>query len=48
MSSLLKLLLFALAAGALLLTSCNTVSGFGQDMQRAGEGLERSSERHSY
>jgi predicted small secreted protein len=35
-----KLFLLLAAAGSLLLASCNTVSGFGQDVQRAGQGLE--------
>lgn len=48
MTSALKLLLLAVAAGSLLFASCNTVSGFGRDMQRAGEGLERTGERHTY
>lgn len=47
MNLLPKLLLVTAAAAALLLTSCNTVSGFGRDVQRAGEGLERTGERHA-
>lgn len=35
------LLLFA-ALASLALNSCNTVAGFGEDMQRAGEGLENT------
>ena len=30
---------------ALLLAGCNTVRGFGQDMQKAGEKLEDASKK---
>ena len=33
--------LFALAA-ALFLTGCNTVKGVGQDIERAGNAIERA------
>ena len=39
-----KLLLLVAGAGALLMVSCETFAGMGRDMQRAGEGLENSSE----
>lgn len=47
MSLSMKLLLLA-AAGSLLLASCNTVSGFGQDMQRAGQGLDNTSQGRNW
>ena len=43
-----KILLLTAAAGALLLSSCNTVSGFGQDMQRAGQGLENTGQGRNW
>ena len=33
------------ALGALILSSCNTMSGLGRDMQKAGNSLEGSAER---
>ena len=35
-----------LLATTLSLTACNTVAGFGEDVQRSGHALERSAERH--
>ena len=35
-------LLFAMS----LLSACNTVSGFGEDVQKAGNKLEQSADRH--
>jgi predicted small secreted protein len=35
----------ALLALAALLAGCNTVKGFGQDLQKVGEKLEDSSSR---
>lgn len=35
-----KILLLLSILGALSLTSCNTVSGVGRDLQRAGQGIE--------
>jgi entericidin A len=29
-----------------LLSACNTVSGFGEDLRQGGEGLQRISGRH--
>lgn len=37
-------LIFA-ALATLLLASCNTMEGMGQDMQQAGQGIERSANR---
>ena len=38
--------LFALAAlaGAISLSACNTVEGFGQDVETAGENIEETAE----
>ncbi len=30
---------------ALLLSSCNTLHGFGKDVQRVGESIERASDK---
>ncbi|WP_414629253.1 entericidin A/B family lipoprotein [Neisseria arctica] len=39
---------FWLALGAaVLLSACNTVAGFGADVQKAGSKLEQSAERHN-
>ena len=38
-------LLFAAAAVAIFLTSCNTMIGFGRDMRISGEGLESSANK---
>ena len=35
-----QLLTFALVAGLLFLTGCNTVKGIGQDLKKAGESIE--------
>ena len=32
--------LFAILAIALFCSACNTVSGFGRDVQKVGQGLE--------
>ena len=32
--------LFALAAAVLILSGCNTVSGFGKDVQKVGQVVE--------
>jgi predicted small secreted protein len=39
------ILLIALAAAALLTTSCNTFIGFGRDMRLAGEGMEKTANK---
>ena len=36
------------AAGALVVSSCNTVSGMGEDLQRAGQGIENTSQGRSW
>lgn len=35
--------MFALAACALAVSSCNTIIGIGRDMRIAGEGMEKAS-----
>ena len=37
-----SLLLIAVAAAAVLSTSCNTMIGLGRDMRMGGEGLENT------
>ena len=37
--------LFALAAAVLVLAGCNTVSGFGKDVQKAGQVVEGAGRR---
>ena len=37
--TLTKILLLAAAAGALLLSSCNAVSGLGKDLQHASDAV---------
>ena len=39
-----KILLLLAASATLLFASCNTMTGLGQDMQRAGEGIENRSQ----
>ena len=43
-----KILVLLAAAGSLLFGACNTVSGFGEDLQRAGEGLENTGQGRSW
>lgn len=40
-----SLLLIALAAAAVLSTSCNTFIGLGRDMRLAGEGMENTANK---
>ncbi|UOO81118.1 entericidin A/B family lipoprotein [Uruburuella testudinis] len=40
-----KLILITLTAMSLL-SACNTVSGFGEDVQKAGSKLEQSADRN--
>ncbi|MES3025658.1 MAG: entericidin A/B family lipoprotein [Pseudomonadota bacterium] len=37
--------LIALAAIALFLTGCNTVQGFGQDVQKVGDKVENAAKK---
>jgi predicted small secreted protein len=41
-----SILLMALAAAALLATSCNTFIGLGRDMRIAGEGMEKTANKN--
>lgn len=34
-------------ASILALTNCNTVRGFGEDVESGGEAMQRASDRHS-
>ena len=38
-------MIVALLAAAFLAAGCNTVRGFGQDVQRAGEKIEESTKK---
>jgi predicted small secreted protein len=37
-----ELLLFSI----LVMTGCNTIEGAGKDVQKAGEGMEKSAQEH--
>jgi predicted small secreted protein len=43
--SMKALLLFALGATALVLSSCNTAIGFGRDLRLLGQGMENSANK---
>jgi predicted small secreted protein len=43
-----KLLLLLVGWSSLLFASCNTISGLGQDMQRAGQGMENKSQGRNW
>ncbi len=40
-----KSFVFAMIAGTLLLAGCNTIRGLGQDIQDAGQAIERASNK---
>ena len=40
------ILLTGLAAFSLMAAGCNTMSGFGQDVQKGGEKIEKSADDH--
>jgi predicted small secreted protein len=40
------LTLASLCAVAILTTACNTMEGAGRDIERAGDKIEKSAERH--
>ncbi|MBC8126095.1 MAG: hypothetical protein H8M99_02960 [Gloeobacteraceae cyanobacterium ES-bin-144] len=40
-----SILLFTLAAAAMLTSSCNTFIGMGRDMRIAGEGMEKTANK---
>ncbi len=41
------ILLLTLATAGMLLSSCNTMIGFGRDMRMGGEGLENAANKAS-
>ncbi len=41
----LTVLLFVVMGG-LVATGCNTMEGFGQDVEKTGENIEESADRH--
>ena len=43
---MLKKTVWLAMAAAVLLSACNTVSGCGEDVQKAGNKLEQSADRH--
>ena len=38
--------IIAIILGAFLLSACNTMEGFGQDIQAGGKKIERSADEH--
>ncbi|HEX3096728.1 MAG TPA: entericidin A/B family lipoprotein [Usitatibacter sp.] len=38
--------IIAIILGAFLLSACNTMEGFGQDVQAGGKKIERSADEH--
>jgi len=40
-----KSMIAVLFAAALTLTGCNTVEGMGQDIQKAGESIEKAADK---
>ena len=41
-----KSLIAAILAGSFLLTACNTMEGFGRDVEKTGDKIEKSAQRH--
>lgn len=41
-----KKLIAAILAGSFLLTACNTMEGFGRDVEKTGDKIEKSAQRH--
>ncbi len=39
------LFLITMLLGSVVLTGCNTVRGVGEDLERAGEAIQRQSDR---
>ncbi len=39
--------LIALLLGMLALSACHTVEGAGKDIEKAGQGIQNSAEKHS-
>ncbi|HEX6632425.1 MAG TPA: entericidin A/B family lipoprotein [Usitatibacter sp.] len=38
--------IIAMILGAFVLSACNTMEGFGQDVQAGGHAIEKSADRH--
>ena len=41
-----KKLIAAILASSFLLTACNTMEGFGRDVEKTGDKIEQSAQRH--
>jgi len=41
------ILIGSLIASAFLLSACNTVQGFGKDLQQGGQSLQQAAEKNS-
>jgi entericidin A len=41
-----KKLIAAILAGSFLLTACNTMEGFGRDVEKTGDKIEKSAQRN--
>ena len=41
-----KKLIAAILAGSFLLTACNTMEGLGRDVEKTGDHIEKSAQRH--
>ena len=42
-----RLIALLLLVGTVMLTSCNTVAGAGEDLSKAGHAITNSAEKHS-
>jgi entericidin A len=43
--NLMKKLIAAVIAGSFLLTACNTMEGFGRDVEKTGDKIEQKAKR---
>ena len=41
-----KKLIAAIFAGSFLLTACNTMEGFGRDVEKTGDKIEKSAQKN--
>lgn len=41
-----KIIAITMLIGAFLISGCNTVAGFGQDIRNLGDSMSNSAERH--
>ena len=48
MKNSIKLVLALVGVAAMALSSCNTVAGFGRDIQGAGEAINKSADREDW